>query len=521
MTHDPIEPTRPWWRRRLPGALAALLVAGVVVAGAWFYLDGRDTCGDGVTRFGDTEECVGITDGAFHFELDGPDGQAAALKNVLELISEANHSVRESGDAWFSVAFVLPMPWADQGDYPALSVVNQLYGAYAAQVQANEPSERSERNELKMRLLVANIGHDGVAWEQVAEDLIRRRAADHLAAVAGLGPSLEATKQFAARLSAARIPMVGASITADDLNGKNYPNLYRVSPTNADEVAVGLRYLEDSVSPVEVNAYLLTVGGADDTYVEALKAAFRSTFRDDFSARTIDPDETGHHQALAGVAGDLCAPGPPVVAYFAGRSVSLRIFLTALGDQCSQNHSVTVLSGDDASALVGQTGPEQTVALRGKAIRLLYTGLTHPEQWTTEPVELGKLRKTLEAMTDDAPPDLADGGAIMAYDAVMVAVRALLNVKPSKDALDKLDSLRNGFAQINNDSPYCGASGPIALEATSPEKAGNTVNKPIPVIEIAPTGDGQVLALLSPTEPASGDVSWVGRCGVQQGRNQR
>ncbi|WP_326552906.1 ABC transporter substrate-binding protein [Micromonospora sp. NBC_01813] len=515
MTHDPIEPTSPWWRRRLPGALAALLVAGVVVAGTLFYLDGRDTCGDGVTRFGDTEECVGITDGAFHFELDGPDGQAAALQKVLELIGEANHNVRESGQAWFSVAFVLPMPWGDQGDYPAVTVVHQLYGAYAAQLQANE------RNELKARLLVANIGHDGVAWEQVAEDLIKRRAADHLAAVAGLGPSLEATQQFAARLSAARIPMVGASITADDLNGKNYPNLYRVSPTNADEVAVGLRYLQDSGHPVEANAYLLTVGGADDTYVEALKGAFRSTFQDGFSARTIDPDETGHHQALEGLAGDICAPGPPVIAYFAGRSVSLRIFLTALGDQCSRDHSVTVLSGDDASALVGQTGPEQTVALHGKAIRLLYTGLTHPEQWTTEPVELRKLRETLTDMTDGTAPDLADGGTIMAYDAVMVAVRALLNVAPSKDALDKLDSLRNGFAQINNDSPYCGASGPIALEATRPEAAGNTVNKPIPVIEITPTGVGQVRALLSPTEPASGGVSWVGRCGAQQGRNQR
>ncbi len=33
MTHEPIEPRRPWWRRWLPGTLATLLVAAVVTAG--------------------------------------------------------------------------------------------------------------------------------------------------------------------------------------------------------------------------------------------------------------------------------------------------------------------------------------------------------------------------------------------------------------------------------------------------------------------------------------------------------
>lgn len=514
MTREPlIKPSTPWWRRRwLLGAVVAVVVAAVLVAGAAFYLNELRTCGDGVTRFGGTQECVGITDGAFHFELDGPDGQAASMKRVLDLIHDANDDLRGSGDPWFSVAYVLPMPWGDRGAYPAVNVVQQLYGAYAAQTRANERNDR-----LKMRLLVANTGHDGVAWEQVAEDLIERRAPERLAAVAGLGPSRDTTKAFVARLSEARIPMVGATITADDLNGANYPNLYRVSPTNADEVAVGLRYLRQLSEPAEVNAYLLTVGGQDDTYVATLKDAFRSTFQDDFSARTLDPDETGHNQALEGLAGDLCAPGPPVVAYFAGRAASLRTFLTALGEQCPRNHPVTVLSGDDASALVGRATPEQTAALDGKAIRLFYTGLTHPEQWTTEPVELGNLRDTLTDRTRYDTDDLAAGGTTMAYDSVMLAVRALLSVAPSQGELDRLGSLRNGFAQINTDSPYCGASGPVALEADRPEAAGNTVNKPIPVIEITPAGIAQVRMLLSPTEPENGGVSWDGKCGEQQG----
>ncbi|MFV2020727.1 hypothetical protein, partial [Micromonospora sp. LOL_023] len=309
----------------------------------------------------------------------------------------------------------------------------------------------------------------------------------------------------------------GATITADDLNGDIYPHLYRVSPTNADEVAVGLRHLQNLVDPAEANAYLLTVGGQNDTYVATLKDAFRSTFQDDFSTRTLDPSETGHHQALEGLAGDLCAPGPPVVAYFAGRSSSLRIFLMSLAEQCPQNHSVTVLSGDDASALVGRIAPEQTTVPDGKAIRFFYTGLTHPEQWETEPVELGNLREILTDRTRYATADLAAGGAIMAYDAVTVAVRALFNVAPLNNELDKLDSLRNGFAQINDDSPYCGASGPIALEANRPEAAGNTVNKPIPVIEITLAGIAQVQMLLSPVEPENGGVSWDGKCGDQQG----
>ncbi|MFV2022619.1 hypothetical protein [Micromonospora sp. LOL_023] len=206
MTYEPVEPTRPRWRRWLPGVVIVVLVAALLGTGIVFYLNDRQTCGHGVTRFDGTRECVGITDGAFHFELDGPDGQSANLKRVLELINEANRRVREGGGPWFSVAYVLPMPWGNQGAYPATNVVSQLYGAYAAQTQANERSER-----LKVRLLVANTGHDGVAWEQVAEDLIERRGSEHLAAVAGLGPSLDTTKEFVARLSDARIPMVGAT----------------------------------------------------------------------------------------------------------------------------------------------------------------------------------------------------------------------------------------------------------------------------------------------------------------------
>ncbi|MDG4765427.1 ABC transporter substrate-binding protein [Solwaraspora sp. WMMD406] len=514
MTPDQlIVPSTPWWRRRwLFVVVATIVVAAFLAAAAAVLLDERRSCGDGVTRFGGTRECVGITDGAFHFELDGPDGEAASMRRVLELIREANDDVRDSGDLWFSVAYVLPMPWRGQGAYPAVNVVHQLYGAYAAQTQANERNDR-----LKMRLLVANTGHDGVAWEQVAQDLIDRRGSDRLAAVAGLGPSRDTTKEFVAKLSEAGIPMVGATITADDLNGANYPHLYRVSPTNADEVAVGLRYLRGVSESADVNPYLLTVGGQDDTYVATLKEAFRATFPDAFSARTLDPDENGHNQALEALAGDLCASGLPVVAYFAGRAASLRTFLMALGEQCPRNHSVTVLSGDDASALVGTFTPEQTAALQGKAITLVYTGLTHPEQWITKPVELDNLREIVADRMPYAAAGLATGGTIMAYDAVRLAVRALLNVAPSQEDLGQLDSLSNGFAQINTDSPYCGASGPIALEANRPEAAGNTVNKPIPVIEITAAGVAQVRTLLSPTEPENGGVTWDGKCPVQQG----
>lgn len=513
MTNDQIEPTTRWGRRWLPAGPIAVVVAAIVIAGTLFYLQARRKCADEVTRFDGTQECVGITDGAFHFELDGPGGQDARLKEVLELIREENQRVRDSEQPWFSVAFALPMPWGGKGNFQSVSVVSQLQGAYAAQVRANED------NELKVRLLVANIGHDGVAWEQVAADLIERRAAYRLAAVAGLGQSRRSTENFASRLSQAAIPVVGSTITADELNGFRYPNLYRVSPTNADEVAVGLRYLLAAQDPAAVNAYLVTAGSADDTYVDALKEAFRDALQDDFSfsARSLNPEETGHNQTLKVLAGNLCVPGPPVVAYFAGRSSSLRTFLAALRDQCPRNHSVTVLSADDASVLVGQPIPEQPVQSDGKAIKFLYTGLTHPDQWTTEPVELSELKRILREAMNRPASDLASGSAIMAYDAVTVAVRALLNVEPSTSELDEIDSLRNGFAQINNDSPYCGASGPIAFEATQSEATGNSVNKPIPVIEIAPDGVERVRALLAPVEPADGGVSWAGKCGDQQG----
>ncbi|MFF7974585.1 hypothetical protein [Streptomyces sp. NPDC007905] len=117
-------------------------------------------------------------------------------------------------------------------------IQHQLQGAYLAQYRANHDSHGEAP---AIRLVLANPGATGDHFQQTVDRLTRTaRSADRLRAVAGIGQRTDNSKKAVRELTRRAIPVVGSSITADDLaNGQGgkhpYPGLARVSPTNTDE----------------------------------------------------------------------------------------------------------------------------------------------------------------------------------------------------------------------------------------------------------------------------------------------
>ena len=517
-------------RRWLITAAAVLATAAVLVAGAWIVLDRLDSCGANVFTFEDTDECVGVSDGSYQFRADDESDSYPALREIQRKIAAANGKVPDNSP-YVRVVYLLPMPWQGQGGMLPEGVTSHLHGAFAAQVEANEGN--SGRGTPKIRLLVANIGHDGVAWEPVAKWIIDNRAEQRIAVVAGFGQSLATTRSAAEMLSGAGIPMVGSTITADNLSGYHIEHLYRAAPTNTEEVDVGLSYLKRITPPEQQQAingtFLVAAGNPDDDYVVQLERAFTNAFGDAYTTRTFDPLALGHTELVGRIAADICNQRSRVNVYYAGRSDALRTLITGIDAQCDPRSRVTILTGDDATNLVLRPVEDIRAALARRKVRLLYTGLAHPAQWGDGDPDGGSgaaMRRlaVLLGANVGAEADLNEGGSIMAYDAVTVSIAAVRRIGPAPESLADLGSLTNGFNSITKGEPVCGASGPIGL-ASRPETArGNPINKPIPVIEMKGDGSAHFTELAYPGDvvPRAGaqppnpeSVNWAGTCGAQ------
>src|SRR5882724_3854236 len=131
----------PSRRRRAIIAAVAALAAGGVGYGGWnlaqYLSAAAATCAnDGTTvvlHEGPAGECVGITDGSFRYQFDIQGQSPAAdkaLAHVESLIAAEDRKIRDSGQPYVSVVYLLPAPG---GVLPVTTFADQLAGAYAAQ----------------------------------------------------------------------------------------------------------------------------------------------------------------------------------------------------------------------------------------------------------------------------------------------------------------------------------------------------------------------------------------------------
>jgi ABC-type branched-subunit amino acid transport system substrate-binding protein len=482
-------------RRYLALLLSAALVAGLAFAVRTVTREDR-SCAPGVVRLEGSDECVGVSTTAYDF------GQPR-LRELLRAIDRENRSLKEG--SYVTVALLEPFTATDRDTVNHL--LHHLQGTYLAQYQANHSANGQTP---AIRLALANHGAGGDHWEHTVDELERlAKGPERLRAVTGIGQSTDFTKKAVRELTRRGIPVIGSSITADDLaNGQNgtdpFPGLARVSPTNTDEA----RALA-SFAKVTAGRALLVYDKPGDPYTRTLQESFArliegSPYEPQPFTPPADRSQEGTtantFRQITHLVCDTSRDTDTIL--FAGRHTQLRQFVNALGGRGCQDRKFTVLTGDEGSYLTGDHDLDRT-ALRNLSVR--YTALAHPDAFTEDPPRTGGSEadtRALNGLLADSvrepvgpigPIDLEDGQLIIAYDAMRLAVHGIREATPDGRTDPPLADVGLQWPQVKGSLRVNGASGWICLDVH-----GNPYDKAVPIVELTPQGRARFVEIAWP-----------------------
>ncbi|MER8046074.1 hypothetical protein [Streptomyces sp. NPDC094032] len=482
-------------RQKLFAGLVALVVLGVPLfygIRAWVTPEDR-SCAAGVERPQGSTECIGVNGDGYAFGVDG-------LAEIAGLVQRENATLKP--DTYATVAVLLPLTSPDPG--MRTKVLHELQGAYARQYRANHESNSETP---KIRLVLANTGKGNAHWQSVVEQLKGMTDGPaRLRAVTGVATSSTEIRQAVAALTGAGIAVVGTTITADDIaNGpgqNKYPGLARVSPTNSDEAKALAHFGKVDAA----KAILVQDTRTGDHYTDTLKAAFSASLKGApyepqlFTSPPDTTDEGTTANTFRQITHLICDTRAETV-FFAGRHTQLRQFINALGARGCVERPFTVLTGDEGSYL-GNDAKLDRNALKAR-LTVRYAALAHPDAWRAAPGRpvpaTGGSTIAYDTFVGDIaraakkPPPLADGQAIVAYDAMATAVHAIRQATPDKAAYPELADVPVQWPQVKGSLRVQGASGWICLD-----NYGNPYNKAVPIVQLAQDGTQRFVEIAWP-----------------------
>ncbi|CAM5715229.1 hypothetical protein [Streptomyces aurantiogriseus] len=491
---------REVWEIRLYRYLALLvtaaLVTGLVFAVRAFTQEDR-SCAPGVARPQGSDECVGVATTAYDFGRP-------QLRDAVRAIDRENDRLK----AGSYVTVALMLPYTATTPSTLSDILHEVQGAYLAQWQANHTSNGQAP---AIRLVLANPGATSDHWELLVDQLERMtKGADRLRAVAGVGMSTDSNKKAVAELTRRGIPVVGASITADDLaNGQNgrdpFPGLARVSPTNTDEA----RALA-SFAKVSAGRALLVYDKPGDPYTRTLQASFAALIKGSpYEPQPFTPPADRTREGTTAntfrqITHLVCDTSPETdTILFAGRHTQLRQFINALGTRGCQDRKFTLLTGDEGSYLTGDKKLDRTALTHNLSVR--YTALAHPDAWTKDTTNLGGSAADARVLTDllarstRAPvgpigeTGLEDGQLIIGYDALRLAVHGIREATPDGGTVPPLADVGLQWPQVKGSLRVSGASGWICLDVH-----GNPYDKAVPIVELHADGGSRFVRIAWP-----------------------
>jgi ABC-type branched-subunit amino acid transport system substrate-binding protein len=494
---------RPSTRRKAIIAAVAALAAGGVGYGGWSlaqYLSAAAaTCAnDGITvvlHKGPAGECVGITDGTFPYQFDIQGQSPAAdktLAHVESLIAMEDRKIRDSGQSYVSVVYLLPAPG---GVLPVTTFADQLAGAYAAQHADNAATPLDFNDKLKVQLLIASSGVGADQYQAVDAIIRGEMASQHVVAVAGIGISVANTIAQVRDLTAGGgpdgLPVFGSTITSDEFD--NIPFLVRASPSNKQEIDALLSFIK----PPRGRAFLIEDTNPADSYSLTISREFKS----DLPVGSFVADEPFNSASAADrlslLGSDICSQEPNMVL-FGGRGRDLGTLIADLAHRDCLTTPVTILTGDDIINMPMTAGVAAGLA---SGVTVDYAGTMNPAEWTAAPQPVlirgtdsyPQARQGFEQFSEEFTGLFgvnadSGGNAAVAYDATRMAIRAigLAGGVPSPA------EVAGEFSAIQISKTLYGASGPVQLSAVYTGKhpqGSNPVGKVIPILAL--TRDGQ------------------------------
>ncbi|WP_030355567.1 ABC transporter substrate-binding protein [Streptomyces scopuliridis] len=477
-------------RRVVIGVVVLAVLAVAIPLGIRWIGDVRARCDDGVVKRGENKECVGVTDGSYHF--------AGHLAAVVKKIKEENDKVSkeaEEGEPYVSVAYLTSFTLTNDDSNSEDSVRHELEGAYLAQYRHNRGDLASSP---KIRLLIANTGSSSAHWNYTVDELIDRMdSADKLVAVTGLGPSTDPNLEALRKLSKSGLATVASTMTATNIQGIS--GFVRVSPTNVDEAYAATAYLKGSTKLR--TAVVVQDAAKTNLYAATLGTAFTEAFPDKKTGHRLVAERMTFDSSVPGGAwknelryfpAQLCDTRPQVI-YFAGRGRHLTNFLDSLANRSCTDHTFTVLAGDDTSNL----DREQIAHAVENDVTVLFTGLAHRDMWRADPRRVSERSARYfqqGGQMDEWFPtdDRYDGQDIMAHDAVLTAAEGIrMAAIGGPDSVTGI-TVRRMFHQMNGPQQVAGASGFISFQNN-----GNPRNKAVPILRLNAQGRAELVEVSS------------------------
>ncbi|MFE6287938.1 hypothetical protein [Streptomyces sp. NPDC057877] len=490
-------------RRYLALLLAAALVVGVAFVARALTRDDR-SCAPGVERPEGSDDCVGVSTTAYDFGRE-------EFTETIRAIDRENRSLKPG--SYVTVAMLAPFTATDRDNVN--DTLHELQGAYLAQYQANHESNGQTP---QIRLVLANPGANGTHWQDTVGRLVRMtKGADRLRAVTGVGSSTENNKRAVAELTRRGVPVVGSSITADDLANDQdgvdpFPGLARVSPTNTDEA----RALT-SFAKVRAGRALLVYDKPGDPYTTTLQRSFERLLEGSpYEPQPFTPPDDRSEEGTTAntfrqITHLVCDTSRETdTILFAGRHTQLRQFINALGGRGCQDRRFTVLTGDEASYLTGDEDLDRDALKRNLSVR--YTALAHPDAWEHDPAQTGgsvgdarELERLLtrserEPIGPIGPVALEDGQLIIAYDAMRLAVHGIRQATPEGRTNPPLADVGLQWPQVKGSLRVDGASGWICLDVH-----GNPYDKAVPIVELTSEGRARFVQIAWPEGKPPGE----------------
>lgn len=474
---------RSWWRKHrlklLAVACVVVLVAGVIAYVKWRSEHAEqqaehakwqaEHCAAGIARV-EGGECIGLTDGSFAFD-------EKELGPVMDRIEKENDRVLQTGEPYVSIAYFAPMTVAPEADtVTAVSTRNSLQGAHLAQLRANFTRELDGALPL-IRLLPANPGSRAEHWEPVVRQIVQAQETERLVAVAGLGQSHGTTAAAIGELAEHRIPMVGATITADFFTEAEergeFIGLMRVAPSNSDQIKAIVQRLHDTR-----RAMLVQDINQSDLLAKDLADAFNSEYPQ--SGRQLTPTENydssrGTANTFPSMVRNICISRPDAI-FFSGRYHDLTLLMEALRGRPCDDLNLRILTLDSVVDIAGVQEVRNSLAPNTS---LEYTHLSSPLAWRVKPeaFDPAAVRYFDDNYGETFPDDrnAGDGMAITSYDAMAVAITAARRSAsgPEAGAPVTANAVAEQFLQMKSANAVAGASGWLSFETSDSGGAGD------------------------------------------------
>ncbi|WP_020665064.1 ABC transporter substrate-binding protein [Amycolatopsis benzoatilytica] len=470
-----------WATRWLRAGLPALLLVSVAGVGGLRYSDFRDShCGTSsqwLTWVEADKECIGVSDGSYPlFSPADPEGTIHQVEGTIAVQNQQAADLHaQQPDRPYITLVDLEALTSSNGTPEGLTAERESLEGFA--VAQSRQLDATATAEPIMRVLIANGGKGMRHGADVAKTLLDLAKQDPtLVGVVGLDMSSEPTSETIRALGDAGIPVVAATLSADQLADQN-PIYFQVAPQNRREAAVAASFFAQRPGPRAVRVYYSD--DATDYYSLNLRDDLLKSFGEKHfavEARAFVPDEgqvdrPAHQHYGDREVGNASAAGRDTcsydgIAFFAGRGVPDFGAFLAGAAQCGS--AATLIGDDDVSRYVADTVARE----RNRALPYYYLALAS-QPVTTAKGPARDFYATLNAKFDferTVRGRSFDGHAALSYDAALVMITATAYLRETSSKVPvtpgavwrEITAIHTSRPDVNQTNKYIeGASGAI------------------------------------------------------------